>query len=108
MKSSDVWRRFSVSLSAFALLALIFVGCSKNIETSADLLYVPTAADATATATLADLQAGRSIYINSCGKCHNLFTPGTFSTSVVSNMATRAALTATQTSQVTKYITRGK
>ena len=90
---------------AIALLANMFVGCSKSITTTnADSFYTPTAADATATATLADLQAGRSIYVNSCGRCHNLYPITSVSSSIIPGMASRAGLSATQTSQLTKYV----
>ena len=80
------------------------VGCSKTLNTSADSLYVPTASDATASVTLADLQAGRNIYINNCAKCHTLYPIINVPSSVIPTMASRAGLSATETSQVTKYI----
>ena len=95
----------------FAFTAIIFTGCSKTLTTNADSLYVPTAADATSTATLADLQAGRTLFINDCGRCHSLYSPDSFSPaswkSIVPGMASRAGLSTTQASQVSKYVTRG-
>ena len=95
-----------------ALVTMLFAGCSKNIATSTDTLYTPTVADVTSTATLADLQAGRSVYINSCGRCHGLYSPDSYSASswktIVPGMASKAGLSATETTQVTKYVTRGK
>lgn len=96
----------------FALAAILFTSCSKNLTNNTDVLYVPTAADATSTATLADLQAGRTVFINNCGRCHNLYNPDSYSAanwkSIVPIMASRAGLSATETAQVTKYVTRGK
>jgi hypothetical protein len=92
--------------------SMLILGCSKSLTNNTDALYVPTAADATSTATLADLQAGRTVFINNCGKCHNYYSPDSYAAanwkSIVPIMASRAALSATETSQVTKYVTRGK
>ncbi len=102
---------FFASLT-IAFFAVLFFGCSKNLTTNTDSLYIPTATDVTPTATLADLQAGRSVYINNCGRCHNLYSPDSYSASswktIVPGMASRAGLSAIETTQVTKYVTRGK
>jgi cytochrome c553 len=109
MKSRFYFVKLFFVSSAIALLTIIFVGCSKSIvTTNADSFYTPTAADATATVTLADLQAGRALYINSCGRCHNLYPITNVSSSVIPGMASKAGLSATQTSQVTKYISLRK
>ena len=105
-------RKISIR-SYFTIVAFLFLQCHspdavKSLSASTDSLYTPTAADVTTTATLADLQAGRSLYINNCGRCHGLYTPGSFSTSVIPNMAARAGLSTSQATQITKYVTRGK
>jgi hypothetical protein len=95
-----------------AALAVLWFGCSKNLTTNTDFLYIPTQADASATVTLTDLQAGRDLFINNCGRCHSLYNPDNFPASswksIVPGMASRAGLSSVQTSQVTKYVTRGK
>ncbi len=103
------------SMKAMLVLgALVFIlnGCSKNLNTDTSSLYTPSATDVTSTATLADLQAGRSVFINSCGRCHNLYSPDAYSAAswktIIPNMAPRANLSSTETLQVTKYVTRGK
>ena len=105
-------RRTFYATIAVAVFAISFVGCSKNLATNIDSLYVPTTADVTSSASLADLQAGRSIFINNCGRCHNLYSPDSYSASdwkaIIPNMAGRAGLSATQATQVTKYVTRGQ
>ncbi len=93
-----------LAMSSVALLTILLVGCSKNLTTSTDSIYVPTTADVTASVSLADLEAGRSIYINSCGRCHALYAINSVSASVIPGMASKSGLTATQTSQVTKFI----
>ena len=89
-----------------------YVTSTKNLTTNADSLYVPTASDVTSSATLPDLQAGRSVFINSCGRCHTLYSPDNLSVAnwnaIIPNMASRAGLSASETAQVTKYVTRGK
>ena len=92
------------------LLATFLTGCSKSLTNSTDALYVPTTTDVTATATLADLQAGRTVFINNCGKCHSYYAPDSYSAAIwktiVPTMASRAGLSATETTQATKYVTR--
>ncbi len=94
------------------ILAFAFAGCSKSLTNNTDALYVPSATDVTATATLADLQSGRSVFINNCGRCHSLYSPDNYSAAswktIVPNMASRAGLSATESLQVLKYVTRGK
>ncbi len=110
------WNKLSgrrvAALLSVAVLMVSLMSCSKNLTTNTDSLYVPTAADVTSSATLPDLQAGRSVFINSCGRCHNLYSPDNFSVAnwraIVPNMASRAGLSSTETTQVTKYVTRGK
>ena len=104
MKRVNVIAKPIIALIAIAFGVLLFVGCSKNLTTTSDSIYTPTAADATATATLADLEAGRSIYINNCGRCHMMYATANVPSSVIPNMASRSGLSATQTAQVTKFI----
>ena len=108
MERSNVLRKYFFASMLIATLAVVSISCSKSLTTSADSLYVPTTADVTATATLADLQACRDLYVNYCGRCHSLYTPGSFSTSVIPSMASKAGLNSTQTTQLTKYVTRGQ
>lgn len=91
------------------VLILVFsLACSKNSNSS---LYVPVSSDATANATLEELQQGRTLYINNCGACHSLYSPDDFSAgnwkSIIPTMAPRTTLTAAQIILVTKYVTRG-
>ena len=92
------------------LVAFSLSSCKKNL--SSDSLYTPTAADVTSTATLADLEAGRNLFISKCGACHSLYSPDSYSAaswkSIVPNMAARTNLTAAQITQVIKYVSRGK
>lgn len=89
-----------------------FLGSCKKSDTSTANLYVPTSADVTATATLQELQQGRTLYINNCGVCHGLVSPDnntpTQWKSIISAMAPRTDMNASQVSLVTKYVTRGK
>jgi len=112
MKIFRISGRFLQSILVVSILAFLFVGCNKNLTTNTDSLYVPTTTDVTATATLSDLQAGRSLFISSCGRCHSIYSPDSYSAanwkSIVPGMASRAGLTTVQASQVTKYVTKGK
>jgi len=94
------------------LTALFVMSCSKSLTNSTDALYVPTTTDVTATASLADLQDGRTVFINNCGKCHSYYSPDSYTATnwktIIPVMASRAGLSSTETAQVTKYVTRGK
>jgi mono/diheme cytochrome c family protein len=91
-----------------ALLLGILLSCTKT-PTSA--LYVPASSDATANATLVELQQGRTLYINNCGSCHSLYSPDDYSkgswTGILSTMAPKTSMNASQVTLVTKYVTRG-
>ena len=91
------------------VLASALAGCAKDPLAS---LYVPTASDVTATATLAELTQGRTLYGDNCGSCHSLYLPENYSASqwrsVVPGMATHTGLSATDIALLTKYVTKGK
>lgn len=100
----------TLKLSAFT--AILSTGCSKSLTTNTESLYVPAAADATSAATLAELQEGRTLFINHCGRCHGLYSPDSYSAaswkSIVPGMASGAGLSTIQALLVSKYVTRGK
>ena len=91
---------------------LVMAACKKDSTTPSGACYVPVASDATATATLAELQSGRTIYVNSCGQCHGLYSPDDYSASswktVLSNMVPKAGLSQADAVLVAKYVSRGK
>ena len=99
-------------ISASAVVLISFSSCIKTPSTSTDLLYVPTAADVTASASLSDLQNGRTLYIGNCGACHDLVIPETYTASqwrsILPNMTPRTSLTPAEVTLVTKYVTKGK
>jgi mono/diheme cytochrome c family protein len=92
------------------IISLMIGSCKKTSGTGS--LYVPSSTDATSTATLSDLQQGRTLYINNCNSCHGLYSPDDYSAaqwrSIVSNMALKTGLSTAETVLVTKYVTRGK
>ena len=92
--------------------SVVFLNSCKKDSVSSGSVYVPTAADVTTTATLAELQQGHSIYINRCGACHGLYSPDSYSSSnwgsIMVSMAPRAGLSAADESLVLKYVKRGK
>ena len=98
------------SIVTFVLFIVIW-GCTKNtIDTSS--LYVPTSSDVTLNATLSELQQGRDLYINNCGRCHNLYSPDNYTPAqwktVLGSMTPRTSLSSTEIQLVTKYVSRGK
>ena len=99
-------------LLLFFVASLLLVGsCKKNLGSSGSL-YTPTSADVTANATLAELQQGRTLYSNNCGSCHGLYMPEDYTPaqwkSVLSGMAPRTSMSASQVLLVTKYVSKGK
>lgn len=92
-------------------LLLLFAGCNKN-SSGTGSLYTPTEADATTTATLADLQQGRTLYINNCGSCHSLYSPDDYNStqwkSIITSMGPKTGLSASNILLVSKYVSRGK
>jgi hypothetical protein len=103
--------RARLILSAIVvILFIVEAGCSKQ-GTDTSALYIPTAADATATATLQELQQGRALYVDYCGKCHGFYNPDAFSPTqwrnVMTSMAPKTSMTAGEVNLVTKYVTRG-
>lgn len=103
----------SVRRSMFAVLILgsgFLWSCSK-VGGGTGNLYTPTNADVTANATLEELQQGRTLYINNCGRCHSLvspddYTPGAWN-SILASMTPKTSLTSAQVTLVKKYVTRG-
>ena|SRR5450631_1004738 len=98
------------NLMIFCTLALILtVSCKKNSGGSS--LYTPTNADVTITATLQDLQHGRTLYMDNCNSCHSLYSPDDYTPiqwrSILPNMAPRTGMTSSEILLVTKYVTRG-
>jgi len=84
--------------------------CTKKSSDTGGL-YVPTSADATANATLQDLEQGRTLYISNCGACHSLFSPDSYTPtqwgSILNNMAPKTNMSASEILLVSKYVTRG-
>jgi mono/diheme cytochrome c family protein len=104
-------RKFCYLIVFLFSLSLLADSCTKsNTDTSS--LYTPTAADVTAKASLVDLQQGRSLYINNCGRCHGLYSPDSYTstqwTGIIKNMAGNTALSASEILLVSKYVTKGK
>jgi hypothetical protein len=94
-------------------LFIIMIGCSKNnTNTDSGSVYTPTSADVTPTATLAELQKGRTLFINNCGKCHSIYSPDSYTptrwTAIMSMMGPNTTLSPSDIQLVTKYVTRGK
>jgi len=93
-----------------AVLSGIIISCSKTPDTSS--LYVPSYADTTATATLAELQEGRALYVNNCATCHQLYSPDNFTPTqwqgIMASMAPRTGMNSDEVTLVTKYVTRGQ
>jgi hypothetical protein len=104
-------RKIFLSCLSLILVILLNSSCQKD-NASLGALYTPTAADVTATATLQELQQGRSLLINNCERCHGLYSPDTYTPTdwkmILQNMVPRTGLTNANATLVTKYVCRGK
>jgi hypothetical protein len=94
------------------VMAFAATSCQKDNTATSSALYVPSTSDVTSSATLTDLQQGRTLYINHCADCHELYLPESFTParwrSILPGMTPRTSLTSAEISLVTKYVTKGK
>lgn len=99
-------------LPLFFVASLFLIGSCKKDLGSSGSLYIPTSADVTTNATLAELQQGRTLYSNNCGSCHGLYMPENYTPaqwkSVLGSMTPRTSMSASQVLLVTKYVSKGK
>lgn len=103
-------RYYYAPVTFFAILSLTW-SCTKNLGGSSSL-YTPSTANVTATATLVELQQGRTFYMNNCNSCHSLYSPDSYSPtqwkSIMGSMAPRTGMSASEILLVTKYVCMGK
>ena len=97
-------------LLGFTMMGISFLNaCSKN---DVSYLYTPTESDTTANATLSELQQGRTLYIDNCERCHNLYSPDDFSAAtwnnILAKMGPRTNMDQSQITLVKKYVSHGK
>ena len=101
--------RYILVLSASLL---IFISACKKSNNDVSSLYTPTSADVTSTATLQDLQQGRTLYVNNCRSCHGLYSPDDYSStqwkSIMNSMGRKTGMSASEILLATKYVSRGK
>jgi hypothetical protein len=97
---------------AIAAVALVLTGGCKKSSSGITSLYTPTSSDVTATATLDELQQGRTLYINNCNSCHDLYSPDDFTPTqwknVMGGMGMKTRMMSSEILLVTKYVSRGK
>lgn len=95
----------------FCALLVVIVGCNKS-NLGITSLYTPSGVDVTSTATLQELQQGRTLYINNCNSCHGLYSPDDYTSTqwknILNSMAPKAGMSASESLLVTKYVSRGK
>lgn len=98
-----------INISILIITCFICISCKKNSDNKN--LYTPSNSDVTSTATLEELQQGRSLYVNNCGSCHGLYSPDLYSpvewNNIMENMAPNTSLSGSEIILVKKYLTRG-
>lgn len=93
---------FSKNKFTLLLLALTLTACIST-------LYMPTENDAVKNnISLDTLQAGRLLYINSCGSCHNLYLPESYSyqewLQIMNKMQSPAKIDNNQKNLINQYL----
>jgi len=90
-----------------AVLAVVVVTIS-----CAPALCIPAKDNVASGSDLAELQAGRQLYVNKCGGCHNLLFPGKFTAEQcpahVVSMEERSKITPDESRLIIKYLVKGK
>jgi mono/diheme cytochrome c family protein len=102
----------TIFFSLISILIVISITSYKKDNLNPNALYTPTSSDVSPTATLQDLQSGRTLYVNNCGQCHNYYMPEDYSSTqwatILSSMAPRTGMTSAQVQLVKKYVSKGK
>ena len=93
---------FSKLRPVVAFTALLLTGCVAA-------LYMPSETDALRSGTPLDtLIAGRKLYINHCGSCHNLYLPEQYTlpewTQIADSMQERSKLDGHEKNMIIKYL----
>ena len=87
--------------------AVVFI--ATGLISCASALYIPTQNDATAQkTTLEKLQQGRTLYINKCAGCHNLYLPSSYTnkawTPILERMQQPARITDSEKELIGAYL----
>jgi len=103
-------KRIHYAIVGSVSILLLCNACKK--DNTNDSPYVPSTTDVTVNATLAELQQGRTLFINNCGACHGLYSPDNYTPtnwkSILSTMIPKTNLSQSDAVLVTKYVCRGK
>ena len=95
-----------------AAVASVLAGGCKKSNSGVTSLYTPTSSDVTSTATLDELLQGRTLYINNCNSCHDLYSPDDYTATqwknIMGSMGMKTGMMSSENLLVTKYVSRGK
>lgn len=98
-------------ITVLSLGILLLSSSCKKDAFLASVAYVPTSADVTPTATLAQLQQGRTLFVNNCESCHGLPSVDSYTASdwtyILASMVPNTTLSASDAALVAKYVKRG-
>lgn len=93
------------------IFGIVAASCTKQTQDTSNL-YIPTPSEVTAKTTLDELIQGRALYIDNCSRCHGLYSDESFTSnkwkSIMTSMAPKTPMTASEVNFVTKYVTMGK
>jgi len=95
--SRSLYKKFGI-----LLFISVLAGCVSG-------LYMPTVTDATRqNMPLKSLNAGRSLYVKSCGSCHNLYLPSRYTkrewNNIVDKMKERSKIDNKQVTLINQYL----
>ena len=92
-------------------IAFLFFAAFAFLLSCTSALYIPSASHETAMASLAQLQEGRTLYVNKCGSCHTLYLPEKYSKKEwqhwLDEMQEKAVIDTLQKQQILLYLTKG-
>ena len=96
------------SKTTITIITLLVITVSLSCSTS---LYIPSESQQTASASLAQLQEGRKLYVQKCGSCHTLYLPEKYTKpqwqQFLDEMQLKAAIDNLQKEQILKYLSKG-
>jgi cytochrome c5 len=99
-----------LTCSKAAITSIILIAIIASVSCSS-ALYTPSESQQTASASLAQLQEGRKLYVQKCGSCHTLYLPEKYTKlqwqQFLNEMQQKASIDNLEKEQILKYVSKG-
>jgi cytochrome c5 len=93
-------------------IGMVSIGCVVVAFSCTSALYIPTEKQVSNSVTLAELQAGRRLYIDKCSSCHALYLPQKYTSRDwhhwVNKMAPKAKVDSAEREKILNYVLKGQ